>query len=62
MVGPRHKLVQVADIMWRDSLTSPPQDLPLPLKGLRQEGLWEESLLRWRTLASLQSSLEAVMA
>lgn len=54
--------LQVVDIMRRDSLTSPHQDLPLPPKGLQQERLWEESLLRWRTLTSLESSLEAVTA
>lgn len=62
VAGPRHNLVRVVDIMWRDSPTSPPQDLPLPLKGLQQERLWVESLLWWRTLASLESSLEAVTA
>lgn len=59
--GAEAEALWVVDIMWRDSLISPHQDLPLPPKGSQQERLWEESLLRWGTLRSLESSLEAVM-
>lgn len=37
-VGPRHELVRVADVMWRDRLTSPQQDLPPALGGCGTEG------------------------
>lgn len=60
--GAEAEALQVVDIMWRDSLISPHQDLPLPPKGSQQERLWEESPLWWRTLRSLESSLEAVTA
>lgn len=45
--GAEAEALQVVDIMWRDSLISPHQDLLLPPKGSQQERLWEESLLRW---------------
>lgn len=37
-VGPRHELVRVADVMWRDRLTSPQQDLPPAPGGCGTEG------------------------
>lgn len=60
--GAQAEALRVVDIMRRDSVISPHQDLPLPPEGLQQERLWEESLLPWRTLTSLESSLEAVTA
>jgi len=37
-VGARHKLVRVVDVMCRDSLTSPHQDLPPPPEGCGRKG------------------------